>query len=157
MSVVTMIVFKVVPQFKSFYEEVGHGHQLPLSTRFVVAFSSTLIDHSLLVLGVVAGLVVLVAMTLRRREQRKRLHAFILKLPWAGPLARKVATAQICRTLATLLAGGIPLVNAIEISSTATGNLSLSEHLGVVTRQVREGRSLANALTRAQDLPERGG
>ena len=61
--------------------------------------------------------------------------------------------AQICRTLATLLSGGIPLVNALEISANATGNLALSESLAVVARQVREGKSLAGALSERGVFP----
>ena len=49
--------------------------------------------------------------------QRERLHAAILRLPYFGPLARKLATAQVSRTLATLLSGGIPLVNALDIAA----------------------------------------
>jgi type IV pilus assembly protein PilC len=64
-----------------------------------------------------------------------------------------VATAQVCRTLATLLSGGIPLVNALEIGSTATGNRAIADDLSVVARQVREGGSLANALAERQMFP----
>ena len=153
MSVVGVIVFKVVPQFKDFYAEVGHGALLPLSTRIVVAISSTLISDAWLILGVLAALVAVVTITLRQPGQLKRLHAFILRLPYFGPLARKLATAQVCRTLATLLAGGIPLVNALEISATATGNRSISDHLGGVARQVREGGNLAGALGERHIFP----
>jgi type IV pilus assembly protein PilC len=153
MSVVGMIVFKVVPQFKEFYEEVGHGHQLPLSTRVVVAISTALINHALIIAGAIAAVIALAVFTLRQPENRKRFHAFILRVPWAGPLARKVATAQVCRTLATLLSGGIPLVNALEISATATGNRAVSESLTHVARQVREGGSLAASLSERRIFP----
>jgi type IV pilus assembly protein PilC len=153
MSVVGMIVFKVIPQFKEFYSEVGHGHPLPLSTRIVVAISTTLIENSWIILATIAALIVLTIVTFRSPEQRKRLHAAILRLPYFGPLARKVATAQICRTLATLLSGGIPLVNALEISSTATGNRAISDDLTVVARQVREGSSMAGALQERRMFP----
>jgi type IV pilus assembly protein PilC len=153
MGVVGMIVFKVVPQFRDFYNEVGHGHQLPLSTRVVVAFSTTLIDNIWLVLASLVAVVAIGVMTFRQPEQRKRLHALTLRLPYFGPLARKVATAQVCRTLATLLSGGIPLVNALEIGSTATGNRAIADDLAIVARQVREGGSLANALAERQMFP----
>jgi type IV pilus assembly protein PilC len=153
MAVVGLIVFKVVPEFKDFYEEVGNGAQLPLSTRVVVAMSTTLIENAWLVLASAAGAVAFATMTLRQPQQRKRLHAFLLRLPFFGPLARKVATSQVCRTLATLLSGGIPLVNALEISATSTGNLAISDNLTIVARQVREGRSLAASLTERHMFP----
>jgi type IV pilus assembly protein PilC len=153
MAVIGLIIFKVIPQFKEFYAEVGHGHALPLSTRIVVALSTTLIENSWLILGTLVALGVALVVTFRAPEQRKRLHAWILRLPYFGPLARKVATAQICRTLATLLSGGIPLVNALEISSTATGNRAISDDLTMVARQVREGTSLASALQERRMFP----
>jgi type IV pilus assembly protein PilC len=153
MAVVGMIVFKVVPQFRDFYNEVGHGHPLPLSTRIVVAFSTTIIENVWIILAVLAALTAAAVVTFRQPEQRKRLHAAVLRLPYFGPLARKVATAQVCRTLATLLSGGIPLVNALEIGATATGNRAIADEMAVVSRQVREGSSLAGSLAERQMFP----
>jgi type IV pilus assembly protein PilC len=82
----------------------------------------------------------------RRPAARRRLHAWVLRLPYFGPLTRRFATAQVSRTLSTLLSGGIPLVNALDVVSRSTSNQAIAEHLGVVARQVREGRSLAGAL-----------
>jgi type IV pilus assembly protein PilC len=153
LSVVSLIVFKVVPQFKNFYEEVGHGATLPLSTRILVALSTTLVTNAWIILAGVVALVVLVLLAFRSRDQRKRLHAFVLRVPYFGPLSRRFATAQVCRTLATLLSGGIPLVNALDISSNATGNLSISDNLHVVARRVREGSSLAGSLSDRRMFP----
>jgi len=87
-----------------------------------------------------------VMLWIRRPTARKRLHTAILGLPYFGPLSRRFATAQVSRTLATLLSGGIPLVNALDVAATSTANQSISEGLLSVARQVREGRSLAEAL-----------
>ena len=152
-GVVGLIVFKVVPQFRDFYNEVGHGHALPLSTRVVVAFSTALIGHAWLVLGVGTALVGTAVVAFRQPGQRARLDAFALKLPYFGPLARKLATAQVCRTLATLLSGGIPLVNALEIGATSTGNRAVAGHLTAVAGQVREGGSLSASLAERQIFP----
>jgi type IV pilus assembly protein PilC len=152
-GVVGMIVFKVVPQFRAFYNEVGHGHALPMSTRVVVAISTTLIDNIWIILAVLAALAAGAVAALRQPEQRKRLDALVLRLPYFGPLASKVATAQVCRTLATLLAGGIPLVNALEIGATATGNRAMGDDMAIVARQVREGSSLAASLAERRRFP----
>jgi type IV pilus assembly protein PilC len=153
MSVVSLIVFKVVPQFRDFYAEVGHGAQLPLSTRVVVAVSTTLLDNAWLILGGLAAAAAFIVATFRQPEQRKRLHAGVLRLPYFGPLARRFATSQVSRTLATLLSGGIPLVNALEVSASATGNRAISEKLTIVARQVREGSSLSGSLSEARMFP----
>jgi type IV pilus assembly protein PilC len=146
LAVVGLIVFKVVPQFADFYSQFGHGADLPLSTRIVVALSTHLIGSSGLIGLVLAAAVLAAIVTLRQPAQRRRLHAAVLRLPYFGPLARRFATAQVSRTLATLLSGGIPLVNALDISAKATGNRFIGEQLALVARQVREGSSLAGSL-----------
>ncbi|MEZ5319632.1 MAG: type II secretion system F family protein [Vicinamibacterales bacterium] len=151
MVVVGLIVFRVVPEFALFYEQFGRGAQLPLSTRVVVALSNHLVGSGGLIIGAIVALVVGSVLWFRQPAQRRRLHAWILRLPYFGPLARKFATAQVSRTLATLLAGGIPLVNALDISARSTGNRSIADKLAVVAKQVREGGSLAQSLSE-QDL-----
>jgi type IV pilus assembly protein PilC len=149
--VVGLIVFKVVPQFADFYNQFGHGAELPLSTRIVVAISTNLVGSSGLVFTSIGALVLAGLLWFRQPGQRRRFHAFILRLPYFGPLTRRFATAQISRTLATLLSGGIPLVNALDIAARSSGNQSIAAHLAVVAQQVREGSSLAAALT-ARDI-----
>jgi type IV pilus assembly protein PilC len=152
-GVVGLIVFKVVPEFADFYAQFGHGAELPLSTRIVVVISTNLVSSAGLVLTTIAGIAAAIVLTFRQPAQRRRLHAAILRLPYFGPLARRFATAQTSRTLATLLSGGIPLVNALEVAARSTGNLSMADHLMTVARQVREGGSLAQALAEREVFP----
>jgi type IV pilus assembly protein PilC len=151
--VVGLIVFMVVPEFADFYGQFGQGAELPLSTRVVVIISSNLVGSAGLIVVLLAAATAAVVLTFRQRAQRRRLHAAILGLPYFGPLARRFATAQVSRTLATLLSGGIPLVNALEIAARATGNLHIGDHLTSVARQVREGRSLAQSLSEGGIFP----
>ncbi len=151
--VVCLIVFKVVPEFADFYNQMGHGAELPLSTRIVVAVSTTLVGRAGFILAGLAALAIVLSLAFRLPEQRKRVHGWILRLPYFGNLARTFATAQVCRTLATLLSGGIPLVNALDISARSMGNRSLSDALSIVARQVREGSSLSDSLAQRQMFP----
>jgi type IV pilus assembly protein PilC len=152
-AVVSLIVFKVVPEFAAFYGQEGSGAELPLSTQIVVAISTAAVSNGVWIVAAVVGLVALSILGSRQRAQRARMHAWILKLPYFGPLARKFATAQVSRTLATLLSGGIPLVNALDIAAKSVGNRHISDHLGVVARQVREGGSLAGSLAERGIFP----
>jgi len=151
--VVGLIVFKVVPEFAEFFNQMGHGAELPLSTRIVVAISTNLVGSGGLILAAIAALVTGLLLWFRQPGQLKQLHAGILRLPYFGPLARKLATAQVSRTLATLLSGGIPLVNALDISARAVGNRSMAEGLSTVAQQVRQGRNLAEALAERKMFP----
>ena len=144
--VVSLIVFKVIPEFGAFYAQYGDGAQLPMSTRIVVAISESLVGYSGVIFGGLLALVVGSYLWFRQPVQRRRLHATILRLPFFGPLARKLAVAQVARTLATLLGGGIPLVNALDIAAKAVNNLAVADGLAHVARRVREGASLASTL-----------
>jgi type IV pilus assembly protein PilC len=153
MVVVGLIVFKVVPEFADFYNQVGHGAELPLSTRIVVAISTRLAASAGLLLVGTAALVGAVVLWFRQPAARARLHAAILRLPYFGALAQRFATAQTSRTLATLLGGGIPLVSALDVAAKAAGNRAVGAGLTVVARQVREGASLATSLADQQMFP----
>jgi type IV pilus assembly protein PilC len=152
-AVVGLIVFKVVPEFAAFYQQYGDGAALPMSTRVVVAVSNNLVGSGGIILAALIVGIVGVIMWFRQPGQRRRLHAAILRLPYFGPLARTLAVAQVSRTLSTLLSGGIPLVNSLDIAAKSVGNQAIAEHLAVVARQVREGGSLAQALSDRKAFP----
>lgn len=147
--VVGIIVVKVVPAFKDFYEQFGH--ELPLVTRAIVALSGYVRSDGLFLLLALAAAFVGLRLWLHQPGRRERMDRLLLSLPGVGPTARKFATSQLARTLATLLGGGIPLVNAIEIASRSIGNQSMAAAMEVVGRRVREGESFAVAMA-AQDV-----
>jgi type IV pilus assembly protein PilC len=150
--VVAILVLRVVPQFGGFYEQFGN--ELPLSTRVIVAISSYATTYfGLLVLAVVtitAGIMV----WLKRPGQREKVDRWLLQVPMVGSVARKFATSQAARTLATLLGGGIPLVNAIDVSARSIKNRHMARELLSASQQVREGRSLAAAMTDSGAFPD---
>src|SRR5260221_5322609 len=141
---VTIIVLKVVPAFSDFYSTFGA--ELPLSTRVIVSFSEFLRSQFLLVIGAVIGSVVAVVAWVRQPGQQARFDHLLLGLPMLGNVAKKFATSQMARTLATLLGGGLPLVNALDIAAKSVGNQYMAQQLGVVGARVREGVSFAAAL-----------
>lgn len=148
------IVFKVVPQFAEFFDQMGHGAELPFATRVLVGVSTTLVKQLWLIGLIAAGLVLAVGAFLRQKGSKRRMDAALLKTPFAGTLARKFATAQVARTVATLLSGGIPLVNAVETASKAIGNQAVAADLTEVSRQVREGIGFGAALAKHGTFPD---
>jgi type IV pilus assembly protein PilC len=147
-----IIVLRVVPAFSEFYSQFGK--ELPLSTRIIVGISDAVAGNfPIIVIGVVAGVVALVSWW-KQPGQHTRVDRWLLQLPWAGETVRKFATAQLARTLATLLGGGIPLVNALEIGARAMSNRYLALELGEVSQRVREGESFAAALLARGVFPD---
>ena len=144
MAVVSIIVLRVVPEFGAFYQQFDR--ELPLSTQIIVAVSDFVRSYFLLITsGVVIGALLIWAW-LREPKQRERFDRLVLRLPMIGPIARKFSTSQAARTLATLLGGGIPLVNAIDVSARSIKNRYIAHQLQIAGQQVREGRALATAM-----------
>lgn len=149
---VSIIVLKVVPAFADFYS--GFGAQLPLATRVIMEVSTLIREQFLLVaIAVVAGGAAMF-LWLRQAGQQSRFDRLILTLPGLGPVARKFATSQMARTLATLLGGGLPLVNALDIAARSVGNQYMAGQLDVVATRVREGESFAAALDARRTFPD---
>ena len=150
--IVSIIVLKVVPAFADFYSTFDR--ELPLITRVIVLVSAVVRREALLIVLGGAAFAAAVAAWLRRPGQRERFDALLLRLPGVGPTARKFATSQLARTLGTLLGGGIPLVNAIEIAARSVGNRSMAAAMEVVGQRVREGESFAGALAGRRVFPD---
>ena len=150
--VVGIIVLRVVPEFGAFYNQFGRD--LPLSTRIIVSFSEFAGTYFFLMLfGVIAAAVAFVAW-LRKPGHRRRFDKWILSIPMLGPIAQKFATSQAARTLATLLGGGIPLVNAIDVAARSISNQYMAHELTLAAQQVREGRSLAASMLQSGTFPD---
>jgi len=145
-------VLKVVPEFAAFYAMAQE--ELPLSTRIIVSISAFALAYfGVLVLSVV-GLAVAGWVWVNRPGHREKLDRWILEVPAIGPIARKFSTSQAARTLATLLGGGIPLVNAIDVAARSIQNQHMASQLTVAAQQVREGRSLAATLQESGSFPD---
>ena len=151
-TLVGIIVLRVVPAFSDFYANFDKG--LPLSTRIVVAVSNGVVSNiGFIVVGVV-GLAVAATVWSRQPAQRHRLDRWVLDLPWVGETVRKFSTSQLARMLATLLGGGIPLVNALEISVRSLSNQHLARELDRVRVRVQEGQGFAAALRERNIFPD---
>jgi len=147
-----IIVLRVVPAFSEFYTQFGR--QLPLSTRIIIAVSNFTVGNLPLIVVAVIAAVVGGVTWWKQPGQRTRIDRVLLELPWAGETVRKFATSQVARTLATLLGGGIPLVNALEIAGRSMTNRFLAAELTDVTRGVREGVSFAAAMRARGVFPD---
>jgi type IV pilus assembly protein PilC len=152
LGMVALIVLKVVPAFSDFY--VSFGAELPLVTRIIVGVSDFIRGQLILILIAIAGAVAAVVVLLKQPGQRARLDHLMLGLPVVGGLAAKFATSQLARTLATLLGGGLPLVNSLEIAAKSIGNQFIAGQVDIVNARVREGESFAAALEARGVFPD---
>jgi type IV pilus assembly protein PilC len=143
-ALVSVLVVWVIPQFRSFYE--GLGAELPFATRLLLGFATTVRANIEWILLAVAASVFSAMAWLRREGAGVALDRALLRVPYLGALMRMYATSQLSRTLATLLAGGLPLLNALEVAAASIGNRAMAQAIGKATGRIREGASLTTAL-----------
>ncbi len=149
--VIGIIILRVVPEFSHFYTSLGA--ELPLATRIIMKFSTMLRAYFSLILS---GAIAVGAIFLAWINQPGRgvlVDKLLLRLPAAGSVASKLAMSQLSRTLATLLGGGIALVNAIDVVANSVGNRYFSQQLKVISKEVREGQALSTAMSTRDVFP----
>jgi type IV pilus assembly protein PilC len=146
--VIAVILWKVIPTFAAMFE--GLGAQLPLPTRIVIALSNWFVR--LLPFIVVFGIafVFLFKKYYATYNGRRVVDRMVLKLPVLGILMQKIAVARFCRTLATLMASGVPILDGLEITARTSGNAIIEDAIMAVRKGVEGG------LTVAQPLKESG-
>ena len=143
-ALVVVLLVYVVPNFEKFYE--GLDVQLPAMTRAVMWVGRMVQEH-LLLIGIALILLVAAARLWLRRESSGRIvDRLLLRLPYLGRLLQMFATGQLARTLSTLLAGGLPLLNSLEVAAASIGNRALARAVALAIPQIREGKSLTTTL-----------
>jgi type IV pilus assembly protein PilC len=143
-GLISVMITKVIPAFKGFYE--GFDAELPLATRVLLNVSTvatTLLPWVALV-GIPAALIGLV--WLSREEGKRVADRWLLRVPVLGSMMRMYATSQAARTLAALLQGGLPLLNGMEVAANSVGNRAMAAALRAAAPLIREGKPLTLAL-----------
>jgi type IV pilus assembly protein PilC len=138
-----LLVF-VIPQFEDFYE--GLNAQLPLATRMLMGASAWIKENLVWIILVLLATVAAGVVWLRQPGSGVKVDRVLLRVPFLGRLMRMYATSQLARTLSTLLAGGLPLLNALEVAAHSIGNRAMAAAVVTATPQIREGKSLTTAL-----------
>jgi general secretion pathway protein F len=141
------VVPKIVAQFTSL------GGELPALTRGMLALSDFLIHKGWLVLLVTGAAYWLWKQWLRRPDNRRRLHLWLLRLPIVGKVIRGLNSARLARTLAITTSSGVPLLDGLTISAKVLTNLVLQDAVKQAAVRVREGASLHRALAETGQFP----
>ena len=141
---IILLVF-VIPQFEALYK--GFGADLPAFTQFVIGISKVVQHQGFYILAVVVGAVFTFNYFRKRsRAMRESLDRLTLKMPVIGPIMRKAAIARYARTLSTMFSAGVPLVEALESVSGATGNIVYENAVLRMKDEVSTGQRLQRAM-----------
>jgi type IV pilus assembly protein PilC len=150
--VVTVIMIFVIPAFKQVFS--SFGADLPAPTLFVIAMSEFFVAYWYLIFGGVGGGLYFFFQAWKRNEKmQKFMDRVLLKVPVFGDLIYKSVIARWTRTLSTMFAAGVPLVEALDSVGGASGNAVFSDATIKIQNEVSTGTSLTAAMTNANLFP----
>jgi type IV pilus assembly protein PilC len=150
--VTAILLIFVVPQFEALFS--NFGADLPAFTRVVVNLSEFMQEYWWLMLGVIGGAIFgFLQGKKRSRKFGRVLDRMVLKMPIIGPIMHKAAIARYSRTLSTMFAAGVPLVEALQSVAGATGNVVYSDAVLMIKDSVATGQQLTFAMNQTGLFP----
>jgi type IV pilus assembly protein PilC len=151
-GLIALLLGYVIPRFSTFY--LGFGSELPLSTRVILQVAAFIQHNAHFIIGGIVAGILLVRRWAATDRGAVAVDHFLLRIPFVGPILHLFALSQFVRSLATLLSGGTPLVNSLEIASATVTNRAVSTPLTRVAPRVREGQALHTSLEGTKLFPE---
>jgi type IV pilus assembly protein PilC len=150
--VISVMMLFVIPEFKNVF--TSFGADLPAPTLMVIAMSDFFVDYWYVLFGIVIGTVVGISYSYKRSEKMQILvDRAVLKLPVVGDIIRKATVARWARTLSTMFAAGVPLVEALESVGGASGNHVYFNATQQIQGEITTGTSLTVAMQNASVFP----
>jgi type IV pilus assembly protein PilC len=151
-GVITLLLWKVVPIFGTLF--AGLGVALPLPTRIVIGASNFVGSYFglAILVGVIAAIIG-IKIWYGTPQGRYAIDATLLRAPLIGILLRKIAVARFTRTLGTLIASGVPILEGLDITAKTSGNAVVEKALLKVRKALEEGKSLTEPLRETEVFP----
>ncbi|HEY6253525.1 MAG TPA: type II secretion system F family protein [Candidatus Angelobacter sp.] len=148
----SFLITYVVPRFAELYADLGGD--LPSITKGLLMVGTLLQSYLYIIVPGIFAIFLMMVLWLRSESGVNFMDALRFKLPLLGDIWMKYQVAMFSRTLATLLAGGMPLVPSLETSSSAINSRKISRTVQEAAKRVREGRSLSFSLEETKFFPE---
>lgn len=151
LAITTFLLVFIVPTFQGIFEQAGAD--LPVPTKILLSISGFLRTQYPIVLIVLVGTIVIFFTYRKSDNGRTNLDRISLKVPVFGPLNVKLLVARFTRTLGAMTSSGVPLTQALEITSRVVSNRHIEKKLRKVMESVEQGSSLHKPLTELKELP----
>ncbi|HVV87527.1 MAG TPA: type II secretion system F family protein [Kofleriaceae bacterium] len=151
-GVIAVMMLKVIPTFENMYKEF-QGAKLPGPTKFVINLSHGFINKWYLFAGGLMAIIGLVMLGLRTNRGREVLDRVLLRVPIIGGVLRKIVVARFTRTLGTLLASGVPILDALDICAKTSGNREVARAIMHARTRISEGQDMAGPLGDTRVFP----
>lgn len=152
-AVLTVLLTWVIPSFQAMFMDFGAGDDLPGVTQFVINLSEFFVGNFFFIFGGIALIIGAIVGSYRTPNGKKFWHRFLLEVPVLGPVMRKIAVSRFTRTLGTLLASGVPILDALDIVGKAAGNVIVEQAIRDTSDRIREGRTMAEPLMETKVFP----
>jgi type IV pilus assembly protein PilC len=149
--VVGVILWKVIPTFASLFS--GLGAELPLPTRIVIALSNNLVTYFIPLIIAMGAAGYGFARYYATDAGRHVVDRIVLKLPILGDIMRKIAVARFCRTLATLISSGVPILDGLEITARTSGNAIIEDAIMLTRKSIERGETISAPLKETNVFP----
>lgn len=150
-SILAILMAFVVPTFLGMFAEMGSS--LPWPTQVLVTACDAIRNWWWLVVGLIAGGIVLLRMLIKTPAGKRSVDELLLRLPIFGSLLRRLLIARFARTLGTLLTSGVPILGALTTVRATVSNAVLDRALDEVERSLKSGESLAPPIERSGAFP----
>lgn len=151
MVVVSGIITFILPTFEQLFKSANV--ELPMMTQMLLYLSRLFRQHYLVLLGGLAVLLYSIPKVLSQPQLRPLVDELKLKLPVWGDISKKVAVARFCRTLATLLHGGVNILSALDVVKKVAGNYVIASTVTKAQTSIKEGHGLAPQLLHSGVFP----
>lgn len=152
-AIVSVLMIFVVPTFKAIFRDMLKGQPLPALTEGLLTVSNFLKDHYLSALAGLVGVYIAAKLFRRTRLGAREFDRLMIHLPVLGDLFLKAAIARFTRTFGTLLASGVPILQALIITRDTSGNVHIADAINVVHDRVKEGDNVAKPLESTKIFP----
>lgn len=149
--VVALIMWKVIPTFANLFSSLGG--KLPLPTRVVIAISHFLAHWGLPCIVLIIVVIIVLKVYYKTTGGRYLIDKLTLKLPVLGLVLKKIAVARFCRTLATLVSSGVPILEGLDITARTSGNAIIEEAILKTRKSVEEGKTITAPLEESGIFP----
>jgi type IV pilus assembly protein PilC len=145
------MLWKVIPMFAKMFRDFGG--ELPAPTQFVIDLSNTFQKHLLLIFGILFGIVFSSIALYRSKRGKELVDRILIQAPLLGDIIRKVAVAKFTRTMSTLIASGVPILDGLSVMAKTAGNVVVEKGILYVREKISEGKNIAEPMMETKVFP----
>jgi general secretion pathway protein F len=150
--ILVLLLVYIVPSITAIFDDVNQA--LPAPTLFLIGTSDLFKSYWWVLLIVIISFLIFFRQFKKTEKGRALIDKMLLSLPMVGPLIQKLAVARFSRTLGSLLANGVSMLQSMDIAKNIAGNVMISEAVDIAAREVGQGQGLAKSLSATRVFPD---